>query len=210
MGGPHKLIVPMSTGSLALFTMVAIGCQLGRRETVDLVTAVVTRGDVVRRVMVSGTLQPAKAVAIGSQVPGTIQSIDADFNDRVRAGQIVARLDPSIYRARFEEALARVPDASGPLSGLAWVLAVAPDAALRNPTRAVDLAERAVARSAGNDPSMLDTLATARAAAGDFEGALRDVDAAMKAADSQGMQALWVEIRARRQLYERGLPYVAK
>ena len=108
MGGPHKLIVPMSTGSLALFTMVAIGCQLGGRETVDLVTAVVTRGDVVRRVMVSGTLQPAKAVAIGSQVPGTIQSIDADFNDRVRAGQIVARLDPSIYRARFEEALARV------------------------------------------------------------------------------------------------------
>lgn len=108
MGRPRKLTVPVSTGSLALITIVAIGCQLGRRETVDVVTALVTRGDVVRRVMVSGTLQPAKAVAIGSQVPGTIQSIDADFHDRVRAGQVVARLDPSVYQARFEEALARV------------------------------------------------------------------------------------------------------
>jgi HlyD family secretion protein len=108
MGRPRKPTVPVSTASLTLITLVAIGCQPGNRETVEVMTAVVTRGDIVHRVMVSGTLQPAKSVAVGSQVPGTIQSIDADFNDRVRAGQIVARLDPSIYQARFEEAQARV------------------------------------------------------------------------------------------------------
>lgn len=108
MGRPRNPTVTVSTGALALITIVAIGCRPGNRERVDIVTAVVTRGDVVRHVTVSGRLQPAKAVAIGSQVPGTIKSIDAEFNERVRAGQIVARLDPSIYEARLEEALARV------------------------------------------------------------------------------------------------------
>lgn len=109
----------------------------------------------------------------------------------------------------FEEALRRAPNAAGPQSGLAWVLATTPDPALKDAARAVVLAEAAVAAS-GGDAAMLDTLATARAAAGDFDGALRDADAALAAADRQNAQALWVEIRSRRQLFERRLPYVAK
>ena len=97
----------MSVGALAI--LAAIRFQLGRGgEQVSVTTAEVTRGDILRRVMVSGTLQPARTVEIGSQVSGTVRSIDADFNDAVRAGQIVARLDPSIYEGRLEEALARV------------------------------------------------------------------------------------------------------
>src|SRR5262245_3928799 len=105
MGSPRRANV---STPLMVTASGAAGCQRRGRETVDVMTAVVTRGDVVGRVMVSGTLEPAKEVAIGSRVPGTIQSIDADFNDRVRAGQIVARLDPSIYQARLEAALTRV------------------------------------------------------------------------------------------------------
>src|SRR5262245_47127178 len=100
---------PASVGSVVLIASMAVGCQrVSGREPIDIKTAQVTHGDVLRRVMVSGTLQPAKTVAIGSQVSGTVQSIDADFNERVRTGQIIARLDPSIFGARLEEALARV------------------------------------------------------------------------------------------------------
>jgi HlyD family secretion protein len=101
------MVVPLSIGALAI--LAALRLQFARgAEPIDVTTAEVTSGDVVRRIMVTGTLQPARTVAIGSQVSGTIRSIDADFNDTVRAGQIVARLDPSIYEARFAEASARL------------------------------------------------------------------------------------------------------
>jgi RND family efflux transporter MFP subunit len=94
---------------LVALTILAAGCQLvSGGDPVHITTAETTRGDIVRRIMVSGTLQPARTVAIGSQVSGAIQSIDADFNDTVRAGQIVARLDPSLYEARLVEVSARL------------------------------------------------------------------------------------------------------
>ncbi len=101
------MAVPVSIGTLAILAAIRFQLVSGG-EPVDVTTAEVTRGDISRRVMVSGTLQPARTVEIGSQVSGTVRAIDADFNDAVRAGQIVARLDPSIYEARLEEALARL------------------------------------------------------------------------------------------------------
>jgi RND family efflux transporter MFP subunit len=101
------MAVPVSLGALAI--LAAIRFQfVSDVEPIKVTTAEVTRGDISRRVMVSGTLQPARTVEIGSQVSGTVRSIEADFNDAVRAGQIVARLDPSIYEARLEETLARL------------------------------------------------------------------------------------------------------
>ena len=101
------MAVAASIAALVIFA--AAGYQfVGGGETVNVTTAEVTSGDIVRRVMMTGTLQPSRTVEIGSQVSGTIQSIDADFNDPVRRGQIVARLDPSIYDARLVEASARV------------------------------------------------------------------------------------------------------
>jgi len=94
---------------LVALTILAARFQLvSGGDPVHFTTAEISRGDIVRRIMVSGTLQPARTVAIGSQVSGTIQSIDADFNDIVRAGQIVARLDPSLYEARLVEVSARL------------------------------------------------------------------------------------------------------
>src|SRR5262245_46363643 len=109
MGMRRRTAVLVPSGLLAILSVVAIGVQRFRGDVpIDVTTATVTTGDVVRRLMVTGTLQPARTVAIGSQVSGAIRSIDADFNDPVRAGQVVARLDPSIYEARLEEASARL------------------------------------------------------------------------------------------------------
>lgn len=80
----------------------------------------------------------------------------------------------------------------------AWILATDRDDSVRDGKRAVALAEAAVARLGRNDADRLDTLAAARAEAGDFAGAVRDVDEALKIAQPD----LAAELRARHALYE--------
>jgi HlyD family secretion protein len=74
----------------------------------NFTTAVVTTGPVVNRVQATGTLQAVTTVAVGSQVSGTISSLHADFNSRVRRGQVLARLEPSLFQTQVEQAEATV------------------------------------------------------------------------------------------------------
>ncbi len=64
----------------------------------------VTNGSITRVTMTTGTLEPAQAVDVGTQVSGTVQTLEADFNSRVHAGQVIARLDPSIYNSQVDQA----------------------------------------------------------------------------------------------------------
>jgi HlyD family secretion protein len=69
-------------------------------------TAAVTRGDVVDVIEATGSLEAVETVEVGTQVSGTIKSLHADFNSRVKAGQVVARLEPSLFEAQVEQARA--------------------------------------------------------------------------------------------------------
>jgi len=71
-----------------------------------LTTAVVARGDLVQSVQATGTLQAVTTVQVGSQVSGTIASLEADFNSQVRKGQVIARLEPSLLQAEVDQARA--------------------------------------------------------------------------------------------------------
>jgi len=77
-------------------------------ERPALLTSVVTRGAVVETVEATGTLQPVDTVEVGSQVTGTIVSLGADFNSRVREGQVLATLDPASLKAVVDQAAATV------------------------------------------------------------------------------------------------------
>jgi HlyD family secretion protein len=68
----------------------------------------VTRGEVVDLVDATGTLQAVTTVQVGTQVSGTIKALHADFNSRVRRGQVVAELEPSLFEAQVEQARASV------------------------------------------------------------------------------------------------------
>ena len=72
----------------------------------ELTTAVVTRGDVVQSVKATGTLEAVTTVQVGSQVSGTIASLHADFNSQVKKGQVVARLEPSLFQTQVDQARA--------------------------------------------------------------------------------------------------------
>jgi HlyD family secretion protein len=66
-------------------------------------TALVDRGPITQVVMASGTLQPLTTVNIGTQVSGTVLERFADFNDHVRRGQVLLRLDPANLQARLRQ-----------------------------------------------------------------------------------------------------------
>src|SRR5450631_385351 len=69
-------------------------------------TTVVARGDVVQAVTANGTLNPVTNITVGSQISGIILKLSADWNSAVKAGQVVAELDPATYEASVRSAAA--------------------------------------------------------------------------------------------------------
>jgi len=77
----------------------------------DIATTAVSVGDVHQTVQATGTLEAVSTVQVGSQLSGRIAALLADYNSVVRKGQVIARLDPSLFEAQAEQAratLARV------------------------------------------------------------------------------------------------------
>jgi HlyD family secretion protein len=71
---------------------------------VQVTTAAVTAGPIVRRVVATGTVQAETTVEVGAEISGVVQSLAADYNSLVHAGQVVARLDPATYVAQLRVA----------------------------------------------------------------------------------------------------------
>ena len=99
------------------------------------------------------------------------------------------------------------PDWPAPLHHIAWILAAHPEAKVRRPEEAIRLAERAAKLSRHEDPRILDTLATAYAAAGRFDEAVATAETAMELASNAGANELADVIRGRMRLYQQGKPF---
>lgn len=76
----------------------------------------VERGPVASTVSASGTLSAVVTVEVGSQVSGLIQELEADFNSEVKAGQVIARIDPANFEAKVAQAEADVAVAKANVS----------------------------------------------------------------------------------------------
>jgi HlyD family secretion protein len=70
------------------------------------VTAAVERGDLTITVTATGTLAPLNQVDVGSEISGVIDSIAVDFNDRVKRGQVLARINTDEQQARVVQSRA--------------------------------------------------------------------------------------------------------
>lgn len=84
-------------------------------EAPKLETAVVDTGDVVSRVSATGALSAVTTVQVGAQVSGRISELHADFNDKVKKGQLLARLDPVTFDASVKSAQANLAVAEAAL-----------------------------------------------------------------------------------------------
>ena len=72
-------------------------------------------GDVMQAVSANGTLNPVVLVNVGTQVSGTVKKLHVDFNDRVKAGQILLELDPALLVAQVGQDQANLNSAKASL-----------------------------------------------------------------------------------------------
>jgi len=91
---------------------------LGNRQALQYYTARVEKGDIAQVVQATGTINALTTVQVGSQVSGNIAQILADFNSHVKKGQVVAQIDPAIFRAQLQQAQADLENAQANVVGL--------------------------------------------------------------------------------------------
>ncbi len=104
----------MKRAIVILVIIAAVGAGAGayymRRGggEIQVNTSPVTRGEIIDTVGSTGTLQAVTTVQVGSQVSGNISWLGADFNSIVKKGQVIARLDPSLFQAQVDQANANL------------------------------------------------------------------------------------------------------
>jgi HlyD family secretion protein len=69
------------------------------------------KGDLVVLVTATGTLQPTNTVEVGSEISGIVKTVEADYNDKVKVGQVLARIDTSKLEAQATQAKAALDSA---------------------------------------------------------------------------------------------------
>lgn len=87
--------------------------QSGADATIAYITEPVSRGDLTVTVTATGTVQPTTQVEVSSELSGTLASVEADFNDEVAVGQVLARLDDTKLVAQLANAEASLAAAKG-------------------------------------------------------------------------------------------------
>ncbi len=95
------LVIVFGVGGFLFFNR-----NKGNSITVDNTT--VTKGDLIKAVSATGTLEAVNTVNIGAQVSGTIKNIYVDYNSTVKKGDLLAEIDPSLLSARVRQARADV------------------------------------------------------------------------------------------------------
>src|SRR5918998_3556615 len=108
------------TAAAAGLTLLAGGAWFYRhadaKETPAYRFAAVERGSLQSAVSATGALSAVRTVQVGTQVSGQVSGIYVDFNDRVRKGQLLARIDPTLQQQAVEEARAGLERAEAQLS----------------------------------------------------------------------------------------------
>ena len=84
-------------------------------QQVNFVTAKPSYGDISSSITATGTIKPIDTVSVGSQISGVVRNIYADFNNVVKKGQLLAKVDPSIIGAQVEAAKANLLSAKSNL-----------------------------------------------------------------------------------------------
>jgi HlyD family secretion protein len=110
-----KRPVPLAIGIVVLILAGLLfgRCRSGSGRRFQTVT--VARGPITQAVTATGTLNPVQNVQVGSQVSGNIQKLFVDFNSIVKAGQIIAQIDPVVFQATVNQAEGDVANARAAL-----------------------------------------------------------------------------------------------
>jgi HlyD family secretion protein len=109
--GPGKYIIGLAIVAAAAWYWFGNGDAAGGKPAIRL--AKVEQGTIANTVTASGTLKALITVDVGTQISGQIKQLMADFNTEVKAGQVIARIDPATFEAKVREIEADVATAKG-------------------------------------------------------------------------------------------------
>src|SRR2546429_1286105 len=99
-----KRFFPLLVIIIGLIVFAFVLRQCRQSGAANYQTATVTHGPLTQAVTATGTLNPVVNVQVGSQVSGNIAKLFADFNSQVKAGQVVAQIDPALFQATVTQA----------------------------------------------------------------------------------------------------------
>ncbi|BAU49194.1 RND transporter [Sulfurifustis variabilis] len=102
--GWGALAAVLATAAIA-WTLIGDGTEVQYR------TQPVQRGDLTVTVTATGTLEPTNQVDVGSELSGIVKTVDVDYNERVKAGQVLARLDTTKLEAQVRQSEAALASA---------------------------------------------------------------------------------------------------
>ncbi|HMP01708.1 MAG TPA: efflux RND transporter periplasmic adaptor subunit [Gemmatales bacterium] len=94
----NLLLLPAIVLAAALYWVTA-----GGSDNLAYRTEAITRGDITDIVSATGTLNPVHVVDVGTQVSGLITKLHVQVNDHVKAGQILAEIDPALLLAQIKQ-----------------------------------------------------------------------------------------------------------
>src|SRR6201997_3653029 len=99
-----KRFVPWIALIVALLIVASLVRQCRNGGATNFQTTTITRGPITQAVTATGTLNPVVNVQVGSQVSGNLAKLFVDFNSQVKAGQVVAQIDPALFQATVTQA----------------------------------------------------------------------------------------------------------
>ena len=99
-----KRFLPWVVLIVALLIVASVVRQCRNAVAENYQISIVTRGPITQAVTATGTLNPVVNVQVGSQVSGNIAKLFADFNSQVKAGHVVAQIDPALFQATVTQA----------------------------------------------------------------------------------------------------------
>lgn len=100
---------------VALIVLVVLKLFRAKTTEYSFETVKVVKGDITNTVTSTGTIEAITTVEVGTQVSGIIEHVYVDFNDNVKQGQVLARLDETPLRTQLEQSQASVDQAKAQL-----------------------------------------------------------------------------------------------
>lgn len=95
---------PWQRAWVVLMPLALLGCHPSGKPNALYETTPVVAGQLLAHVTASGSLSAVVSVDVGSQVSGKVSKLFVDFNSPVHKGQLVAQIDPTVYRAQLRQA----------------------------------------------------------------------------------------------------------
>jgi len=94
-----KILIPLILLAIIIGTVMFFQKKSEESKADRYRTVSVDKGAIIQRITANGTLNPVTVVNVGTQVSATVTKIYADFNQPVKAGQILLELDPALIKA---------------------------------------------------------------------------------------------------------------